>query len=237
MSRKLGKVIDQITYRGPGLSDISVPLRMATIAGQYVYLVSSEDPKIFDKDSDPNALKARVLEKLKASHSIKWQDVILIKAERGEMSIARSWRHNYGRQSTPVTLSMGLSCELMAMRVGLGRATGGDAVWRESEPLQEDRPYLDRHSKDVNCGTPEGITYDRVTGLFSPDEENGYAVLDDTEENQQKVRQLLASFDILGKHLGLLLGQDRIVATLGNMKVLALPAPDSAPGITPRTTP
>ncbi len=136
-------------------------------------------------------------------------------------------RYNDG----PVTLGMGINCELIVQRVGIGRGSGGDPVWRESQTLPEDLHFNNRANTDIHCGTPDGILYDRLAGTFSPDAQEGYAILPDTEANQHKLRQLLSSFDVLSKHISLLLQQDRIDYTLQHMKTLALPSPNAAPGI------
>lgn len=93
-------------------------------------------------------------------------------------------------------------------RVEVAKRQDGTNLWRSAEA---DSGFI--YNRDATDGVPPGAT----------------AVIPDTPENRAKLKVISDGLEKLGANLTLLLGQDRIVKTLQDVRTLQLPAPSAQP--------
>lgn len=230
MTRK-GTAVDVIEYDKNSIH-YRIPLRLLKLANNtFTYRAVNDDPEILVTNTDPNKVREEVIKLLEQAITIEWSTWILIESRRSRTEIdgPHGSSEDYDTTRHAPTLQGGRSLGMIATRWRLGKVRGADPVYELAPALQEDKHAIYRTDTRRCGGTPNGITYDKKAGTWSPQDE--YALIPDTAENQHKVRSILNSLDILGKSLAILMGQDRITETLQNVKLLGLPSPDSAPGV------
>lgn len=201
--RNRGKVI-QVEKVWIGGKTYELKLRLVdhgrSHSDRFTYVVTHDDPRVEVDGDDPAACLKAAEKVLREKLSVTWIPSIAVHADSGDSTTY------HGSGETLFTGRMSLRYSL----IDVAKRPDGTDLWRERERTGMVVTSFHRTHAEHN-GTPDAT-----------------AVIPDTPENRAKLQVIADGLEKLGSNLTLLLGQDRIVKTLQDVRTLQLPAPASA---------
>ena len=198
--RNRGKVV-QVEKVWIGGKTYELKLRMVdhgrSHSKRFTYEVAHENPSVSVTGEDPNDCLQEAEKVLTEKLSVVWIPSIAIHADAGDQTIYS------GSGETLFSGRMSLRYSL----VDVAKRPDGTDLWRERVRSGMVVASFHKTHREYN-GTPDAT-----------------AIIPDTPENRAKLQVIADGLEKLGSNLTLLLGQDRIVKTLQDVRTLQLPAP------------
>lgn len=170
-------------------------------SGRFTYAVTHDDPAVEVDGEDLSACIKEAERVLTEKLSVVWIPSIAIYADAGDLTVYCG---------SGETLFAG-RMSLRYSTIDVAKRQDGTNLWRER--VRSGTVVTSFHRSHIeHDGIPSHAT----------------AVIPDTPENRAKLQVIADGLEKLGANLTLLLGQDRIVKTLQDVRTLQLPAPAPA---------